>query len=138
MKHTRTDNQHIPLTQIVFLSTAQCLIAIYDWHKYLEGGMPVRWVILVFIIIIETNLSSSRKSTVSCIPLSLCIISPCSFPVYSYYNAPEFHPFTRACLNFPNIYHFPTVSIKYCHLVLKYCVFQYVCIVSNVAFFINI
>ena len=56
MKHTRTDNQHIPLTQIVFLSTAQCLIAIYDWHKYLEGGMPVRWVILVFIIIIETNL----------------------------------------------------------------------------------
>ena len=60
------------------------------------------------------------------------------FHVYSYYNAPEFHPFTRACLNFPNIYHFPTVSIKYCHLVLKYCVFQYVCIVSNVAFFINI
>ena len=59
MYHAGADDKDVPFTQMETDSAAGDFIRVDDGHDNLEGVVPVRRVIFIFIIIIKTYLSTS-------------------------------------------------------------------------------
>ena len=51
-----TDDQDIAFAQMKLLSSTDCIVCIDQRHDHFEGSVPVRGVILVFIVVIQAHL----------------------------------------------------------------------------------
>ena len=57
MYSTGSDDQNIILTDLILPVTADRTVGIFRWHDDFERGMPVRWIVFSFVIVVKTDLS---------------------------------------------------------------------------------